>query len=541
MASCLGLYIENNLIKYAKVSKEKDKTVIQAFGVKVYDKLEDAIRQIVEETYSYKIPVCINLSQETYQYFNMFAMLSKKDLDKAIKTEFDIYCNDKGYNPNVFETRYAVVENITDSNKLKVIFVTSNKIELNKQIQLLEKYKLSGIYPLPIAITNLIDTKPNENFIAVNIEEKATITTVINKNIYDVKVLEQGSGDFLDKINLKENSYLKAYEACKETTIYTSEGKTLTEEQTGYLEEIMPVLYQIVGQAQKTINESVEKIEKVSITGTGALINNIDLYFEEYLEGVSCEILKPNFVTKTQEINIKDYIEVNSATAIALMGMGVGIAGMNFKKNTVNDKLKEMFTIELNGKEDKVKKGNSALGDLFINDLKEPLDKTEKGLLNIAIGVLILFIVYTGFATILKNEYIRKGKQADESISNTRQQISAVETDDNAIKEITSDYTAKIANLEEINRNIEERNRVRGAIPGLLNQLMNVIPSSVQITSIENTNTNHVEIIVQSPKYEQIAFLIGSIKTDVILTNVISTSGQKTEDVVLVKIEGDLP
>ena len=24
MASCLGLYIENNLIKYAKVSKEKD-------------------------------------------------------------------------------------------------------------------------------------------------------------------------------------------------------------------------------------------------------------------------------------------------------------------------------------------------------------------------------------------------------------------------------------------------------------------------------------------------------------------------------------
>ena len=541
MASCLGLYIENNLIKYAKVSKEKDKTVIQAFGVKVYDKLEDTIRQIVEETYSYKIPVCINLSQETYQYFNMFAMLSKKDLDKAIKTEFDIYCNDKGYNPNVFETRYAVVENITDSNKLKVIFVTSNKIELNKQIQLLEKYKLSGIYPLPIAITNLIDTKPNEDFIVINIEEKATITTVINKNIYEVKVLEQGSGDFLDKINLKENSYLKAYEACKETTIYTSEGKTLTEEQTGYLEEIMPVLYQIVGQAQKTINESVEKIEKVYITGIGALINNVDLYFEEYLEGVSCEILKPNFVTKTQEINIKDYIEVNSATAIALMGMGVGIAGMNFKKNTVNDKLKEMFTIELNGKEDKVKKGNSALDNLFINDLKEPLDKTEKGLLNVAIGVLILFVVYTGFATILKNEYIRKGKQADESISNTRQQISAVETDDNAIKEITSDYTAKIANLEEINRNIDERNRVRGAIPGLLNQLMNVIPSSVQITSIENTNTNHVEIIVQSPKYEQIAFLIGSIKTDVILTNVISTSGQKTGDVVLVKIEGDLP
>ena len=37
-------------------------------------------------------------------------MLSKNDLDKAIKTEFESYCSDKGYNPNVFETRYAAVQ-----------------------------------------------------------------------------------------------------------------------------------------------------------------------------------------------------------------------------------------------------------------------------------------------------------------------------------------------------------------------------------------------------------------------------------------------
>ena len=71
--------------------------------------------------------------------------------------------------------------------------------------------------------------------------------------------------------------------------------------------------------------------------------------------------------------------------------------------------------------------------------------------------------------------------------------------------------------------------------------MMNVIPTSVQIKSIQNTGDRHIEILVESPKYEQIAFFIGSIKTEVVLTNVISTSGQKSNDVITVKIEGDLP
>ena len=239
MASCLGLYIEGNLIKYAKVSKEKDVKKVEAFGIKFCERLEEGVKQIIDETYSYKIPVCINLSEENYQYFSMFALLSQKDLDKAIKTEFESFCADKGYNPNVFETRYAVVNERENEERLKVIFVAENKIELNKQVQLLQNYRLSGAYPLPIAITTLLNKdKSKKNCLIVNIEEKTTITTILNNKIYDVKVLEHGSRDFLDKINLKENSYQKAYEMCKETTIYTSDGKELTEEQTGYLEEI---------------------------------------------------------------------------------------------------------------------------------------------------------------------------------------------------------------------------------------------------------------------------------------------------------------
>ena len=95
MSTCLGLYIEENLIKYAKVSKDHDQVKVESFGVKFYENIDQTIKQIVEETYSYKTPISINLSEEMYNYFQVFALLNKKDLPKAINTEFESYCADK--------------------------------------------------------------------------------------------------------------------------------------------------------------------------------------------------------------------------------------------------------------------------------------------------------------------------------------------------------------------------------------------------------------------------------------------------------------
>ena len=296
MPSCLGIYIEEHLIKYAKVSKEHENIKVEAFGIKFYDKIGDAISQVIEETYSQKTPISVNMSEEMYNYFDMFALLTKTDLQKAIKTEFESYCSEKGYNPNVFERRYAVVDNQLDKEKIKVIHIADNKIELNKRIQEIDGYKLTNISPISMSIPNLINIEPNENCIIVNMEDKTTITTIIDSKIYHVDVLDEGSTDILSKINLKENSYSKSYEICKNTTIYTSEGKELQDEQTNYLEDIMPTLYTIVSNTQKIINSTTEKINKVYITGTAALVNNVDLYFQEYLTESNCEILKPYFI-----------------------------------------------------------------------------------------------------------------------------------------------------------------------------------------------------------------------------------------------------
>lgn len=539
MASCLGLYVGNNIIKYAKVSKEREKVKVESFGVKFYDNLEKTIDQIIEETYSYKIPISINLSEEIYNYFDMFAMLSNKDLSKAIKTEFEMYCGDQGYNPNVFETRYVASKNPQDRQKLKIIHIAANKIELTKKMQALEKNKLTSIVPVSMAITNLIETKPKENCLIVNIEDNTTITTILDENVYHVDTFEDGCQEFLRKINLKENSMAKSYEILKNTTIYTSEGKELQEAELGYLEDVMPTLYNIVGNVRKIINESEERISKVYLTGTATLINNIDLYFQEYLSEIECEILKPYFINPTKDISIQDYIEVNSAISIALSGVGQGIQGINFKKQTFNEKIPDWLKIEVNpGKE---KKGKLATSGWFTNDLGEKLDKTEISLLRTAAGLLILFVIYSCFAVLLQNQMEAKEQQAQESISHTNAQIQLADSDKTKIDSRTNDYTEMIQNLQDLNDRLTDASKTRDAIPNLLNSIMYVIPENVQITSIRNSTGTHIVIEAQSNKYEQLGMFKAKLDTEMILTNVISTSGQQTDNVIKVTIEGDLP
>ncbi len=538
-ANCLGIYIEEQLIKYAKVSKEHDKIKVEAFGVKVYDRVGEAIEQIIQETYSQKTPISINLSEEMYNYFDMFALLNKNDLQKAIKTEFESYCADKGYNPNVFETRYAIVGNMEDKDKVRVIHVADNKIELNKQVQLINGYKLSNISPISMAIPNLIDIKKKENCIVVNMEDTTTVTTILEEKIYNIDKIEEGTKDFLAKINLKENSYLKAYEICKNTTIYTSEGNELQGEESIYLQDIMPTLYSIVEKVRKIINQREDKIKKVYLTGTAVLINNIDLYFQEYLSDIECEILKPYFIQTLGDINIKDYIEVNSAISLGIQGLGEGITGMNFKNQVFSDKIPDWLKIEVNP--DRSEKDKKNLGGIFTWDLGQPLDKTETGLIRIATGLLILVFTYSGIAAVLDNQMKSKKQEAIQSISETNEQIKLATSDTEKISSKINEYTTLIKNLEEQNEKIASRNKSRNAIPNLLNQIMSIVPENVQLTSIENTSDTHIIIRAQSNKYEQLGYLKAKIKTDVILTNVISTAGQKDNNEVTVVIEGDLP
>lgn len=549
MSTCLGLYVEENIIKYAKVSKDNDDIKIDSFGIKFFDKIEEAIQQVIAETYSYKTPISINLSQENYHDFYLFSLLNKKDMQKVINTEFESICYENQLNKEAFETRYLLANDNSNKEKVKAIHISANKADLTKKVQQLDGYKIANISPIGISISNLLDINKKENVMIINIDDRTTLTTIIDEKIYNVDVLDEGMAQILKHINQKENSYLKAYEICKNTTIYTSEGKDLQYEENDYLDDIMPVLYSIVGQVRKVINDSLNRIDSIYLTGTASVINNIDIYFQEYLGDMKCEILKPYFIKNIPgKINMKDYIEVNSAIALALQGVGEGIKAVNFKKETWKDKLPEWMTADIGKdnhslKETKENKDFEKLKNMFSLDMdfKAELSAGEKNLIRVAIGLLLIITVYIGFSLYLSGQMNKKQEEIAKATAQVQSQIALIQTDISKIKTNTSQYISMRQKLEDLNNQISEKNRLKNAIPTLLNQIMFIIPQEVQITSIENTSGTHIVINAQAERYEQLGYLKGKIKADGILLNVVSDSSQKQEGIVKVTIEGDLP
>ena len=542
MQNCLGIYIENNLIKYAKVSKDKNNFKVEAYGLKFFEKVNDAIKKVIEETYSFNTPISINLANEKYLYFDIFALLSKNDIQKTIQTEYEAYCDENKYNTKAFENRYALVPNIENKEKIRAINVLVNKIELNRQKQYLEKSNLTKIVPIGTAIASIAKLEKKENIIIVNMEEKTTITTIYDRQIYNVETIDSGCEEVLGKINRIENSMSKAYEICKGTTIYTSSVIDDTKEQP-YLENIIPTLYTIADRVKKTIEDSPVKIGTVYLTGTLAVVNNIDLYFQEILQSVDCKVLKPVIIDETiLQTNIKDYIEVNSAIALALQGLGEGIQSLNFKETNVGQKIKQLLNVNIGSekKQNKTEKNGKTIKVINI-DLRGALDKTETMLIRAVISIILINLLFTVFSKMLSKQMDKKQTEIEGLIAEEQSQIEKIKKDTDSLNTKNTKYQALTEELKAINEKISKIAEMKNSIPNLLNQIMYVIPEEVKLTSIENTSGKNITIVAESANYDQLGYFIAKIKLEGYLKDVVSSSGQKTGDIVKVTIEGVLP
>ena len=544
MTSCLGIFIEPNIIKYAKISKDHDNLRVESFGIKFYDKIGEAINQIISDTYSFKTPISINLSEESYQYFNMFTLLNKADLRKAIQTEFEEFCSEKGINRNTLETRYILVNNIDDKEKIKVIHIATNKTSMINQEQPLAEYRVSTISPISVSISNIANLKQKENVLIVNMENQTTITTITDQKIYQIDKLENGAAEALEEIRLKENSYSKAYEICKNSTIYTMEGQELQEETNEYLDNIMPTLYKIATAVKEIVSSSLMKIDKVYLTGTLSVVNNIDLYFQEVLGTEKCEILKPFFIKDSLKVNMKDYIEVNSAIALALQGLEYGIKEVNFKKQTFKDSLSGMFSgMKTEGKGENGKTSGPKVLTNFNMSLKGKFDATERWMLRTIGGILILTVVYIALAMFISNAIDTKNEQIADVKLDTQKKIAEVSADIQNVNAKTNEYQRLSDNLKNISNQVSENSKNKNNIPNLLSEIMYAIPKGVQITAIENTSGKHIIIQAQSEKYEQLGYFKAILRTKGILTpdTITSSPGEKSGNLVKATIEGDMP
>lgn len=546
MPSCLGLYLENNIIKYAKVSKEHDNFRIESFGMKFFDNIDEAVKQIVSETYSYKTPISVNLSEEKYLYAKLFSLLSKKDLDNAISTEFDLYCNETGKNRKALEYRNLLAPDLEDKDKITGIYSYVDKSNIVRRLQLLDSYRVKQIVPLPFTITNLTTFSDKKNSMIINIEKNTSLTTIVNGEIQKVDIIENGMKEILDSIIEKENSYAKAYEICKNTTIYTTQGRNLQVEENEYMEDIMPVLYKIIEKIKDIIGNNRIEINNLYITGLAAAINNIDLYFEENFPDKKCEILAPFFINKSNiKLNIKDYIEVNSAIALALQGIGIGKKEINFKKNGTFDKLSGLGKAETDGKKQKNNVNMLNLMEKIKNSFNsskgKALDKVEVAMLRTSILIIILLIIYTIFSKIVMGQINKKDAEVQEYLTYTQNQIEDITNKTRLVTARTEQYNSLVEKINEANDKLTESYARKNVLPNFLTEIMFNIPNEVQLLSIKNSSGKIIKIEAQATEYEQLGYFIAKIKNEGILTDVTSSAGVKKDEFIKITIQGNLP
>ena len=534
MPKCLGIYIEDNVIKYAKVDKTKDVLKVDASSVIFYEKenLFQTIERIIRETFSSKDQIAINISNELYNYFEVFSALKAADKRKSIDLDFELLCSERGYNKESLESRFLLRNDRENSDKNKVIHISTNKENLRKRLQEFSGFKVVSATPITASIANLVDLPPKEdNVIIVNIENETKITTIIDGEIYDINIIQDGMKDILDSINAVENSMQKSYECCRNTTIYTQDSQELqVVEDNDHLEDIMPILYKIVNEVRKIVDSTIARVSKVYITGLGTSINNIDLYFQEYISSTKCELLKPFFIENSSiKLPIKEYIEVNSAIALALEGLGYGDKDLNFKvKNTGGEITSESVSEFFKG----------------LTDWRKPLNAFDKMMLRVLAGVCVGIIGYVGISTAIVNQIEEKSDEVATATQTVSDQISEISSQERTINASTTTYETLISALTADDSESESSDTVnikKDAIPNLLNRIVYIIPRQVQITSIKNTQDTHIVIEAQAEKYEQLGYFKAALSTSGYLLNVTSTSGTKSDGVVKITIEGDLP
>lgn len=562
MQSCLGISVSDRIIKYAKVQKDNNNFKVLSFGVKFYDNLElqSSIQQIINETDSKKIPVSINTRDEKYYYFNIFNLTNKEYAKKAIETEFESFCSDNHINMNAYEGRFTYTKDLENPDKNKVMYIYDGKTDLNEMYKIFSGSRIMSCTPIATSLPNIAKMEKNKNIMIVDLEDKTTITTVINQNIYSVDMLEDGLKEAFESINDKENSYLKTYEVLKNTTIYTMETDSVNanNENSEYLQSIVPHLYKIAQELQG-ITKNYKKVDQIYLTGMGTVINNIDLYFQEYFNNVKVEILKPFFIENDNKVNIKDYIEVNSAIAIAIQGLGFGIKTLNFRKTDTLGNLKSLLNTDIKdlkksgGKNKgtnapKEKKKFSMPSFNIDTNLKGQFDRIETAIIRNCIVVLIVIVLFSIASVVLANQIESSIKQAQKIADDTDVQINLAKRDNDKILSRTQDYTKYKKNLEDTSSAIETKRGRKNQITTLLNKIVYTIPKEVVLKEIKNTEkmsgndktTQHITITAEANKYEYLAYFKAKLKNANILENIVSSEGTKNGEVITITIDGDL-
>jgi hypothetical protein len=310
MVSCLGIYVNENILRYAKLTKNNNNIEINDHGIKfVRNDIKEMINNIINETNSKDIPVVLNGYNVEYAQFQIFKQIPTNAIYNATNIEFEEWCEKYGKGPTNYSYVYNIAENLTGE------YYKGNLAIVEKSyLDTFNLNNVANIYPQEMLVNNVVPSD-EKDYVLVDLSEVLSVTTVIEGKVKNTNFYNVGMKQIFEKFTDILGSYQKSYEACKEFNVFSDETEGNNKVQ---LEEIAePILQEVLHNVAIEINKDKESIKKIILTGTGTLFTNLDTLFTEYT-GVRCEILKPTFVTDLAGVrNIAETLETLSAAILA--------------------------------------------------------------------------------------------------------------------------------------------------------------------------------------------------------------------------------
>ena len=316
MASALGIFIDRNIIKYAKLNGTKDKLKVESYGMKYGENHKELLKQIIEETNSSKNNVVINAAEIHYEETSIFSMLKKKDYDKAVEVAYEEIIDKQKLRPELLEYGYILSKNPADSEKLHVLLGIQEKGAMETRANLFEQnVMLYSQMPIGISISNIYEN-PLPALI-VNIEEDTYITEIYDTEPIKVTRIATGTKNIINTINNEKNSISKSYEVLRNMVLPTDDMDQISFEGNEYAPVIVSEVMKIVSEIKSVMKKRPGIYKKIYISGTGATISNLETFIEKLIDDVECDILRPAGIEGQKKVAIKEYVDVNSAIALA--------------------------------------------------------------------------------------------------------------------------------------------------------------------------------------------------------------------------------
>lgn len=534
MGSCLGVYLGDKIIKFAKlIQDDKTKRIsLDSYGTKyMSDNDESAILEIINQTGSQNLPLSINIKNYHRTQAELLKQLSKGDMQNVLELEMVDYASNNSLNEKTIEHREILMDSQNSNDNYTADIAITEKGNINKYQENEMFSKLVGLYPTEYILKNLVQN--SSNYIILNVDEKTQLISVVGGKINRLIDLDLSMSDILNKIAEQEGSYEKAIEICRSINVLADDENVSID-----IEKIIePVIQDLLNRIKTKLDESKVKYERMYLNGLINLFINIDMLFEQFF-GITTEKLKPYFLKADEtSLNIAEIVETNEAISLALEGIEKKYSKVNFlvrseSKSSFSSIFKKKISV-------KTMSRNSSFG----SGLSVDKDKIESGLLIANIAAATVLVGYVGFSSVYSMEMDKFGKK----LANDIAALSILNKDASSDKDYVQAEADKYRSYNEYISDSLEKIR-EGKIgkystynvANFMQKVAKYIPTNVVLQSISSDDNKSVTIVASSTSYAELGYFISQLKLQGILEN-IKTGKVETGNTITVTIGGDLP